>query len=81
MKELACPKCGYDMFNVWYRQVACYIYIASRPDDEGDKETLVETEALVALECNRCNTDLSKYKQFVRLFSKYARNGFRPLEK
>jgi len=50
------------------------------PGDEWDKETLVETEALVAIECDRCGTDLSKYRQFVRLFARGTRDKFKPLK-
>jgi len=77
---LVCPECKNHTFNIWFRQVVCLEYDSSMPGDEWDKETLVETEALVAIECDRCGTDLSKYRQFVRLFARGTRDKFKPLK-
>lgn len=58
----------------------CREYDCSRSGDEWDEETLVDTEAVVAIDCEGCGADLGIYEEFVARFAEFARRGFNPLD-
>lgn len=74
-----CPRCGHYRFNVYYRELVCREYDSSRPGDEWDRETAVETEACVEVDCDGCGADLSHCKRLVKFFAKGTRDGYKPL--
>jgi len=44
----------------------------SRPGDEWENDTVVESEAFVAVECDSCGADLSRYGRLLKTFAAAA---------
>jgi hypothetical protein len=71
---LSCPNCHGYRFHVFFRELVCREYDARRLGDEWEKDTVIEVEPFVAVECASCGADLSKYGRMLIRVSEYLRH-------